>query len=507
MWKHIFDLGFTVPEIDKVGAKYVKLALEKSIKYYTKELGDVISEDKIIDLAEKYVERALDQGFQAVETRLNTISNSNTQTPFVTFSFGLDTSKEGRMISKAILKNRINGIGAQHITPVFPKLVFLHRNEVNGVVGSPNYDLYLESIKCMSRRMYPDMLSLNHGYLGDIYDKYGLAISPMGCRAYLSPYYAKGGVNPLDETDYPIFTGRANCGAVTLNTVRYAIIAKGDKKTFFELFDKNFNLATKTHLWTYKRLCKVKASTNPLFFCEGGCHIKLKPTDSIKAAIDTFTWSYGYIGLDEASVLMIGKHIHEDNSFAIEVLEHMNMMVEQAKKEHNLLFAIYSTPAEGLSYKFRDKDRELFGEIPFVNDKLYYTNSFHCDVNARISPIHKQNVEYPMFHLSNGGHIFYNELPICDNLNAIKTLVDEGMKRGFYMGINMELDNCNDCGNGGEFEEGVCSNCGSNNITSVCRVCGYLSYSKIDGDTRLNKGKNDEVNNYRVDHVDIEVEL
>ena len=178
--------GFTVPEIDKVGAKYVKMALDKSIKYYTKELDGIVPPEKIIDLARNYVERALDQGFQAVETRLNTISNSNTQTPFVTFTFGLDTSEEGRMISKAILENRIKGIGRQRITPVFPKLVFLHRNEINGVEGSPNYDLYLKSIECMSTRMYPDMLSLNHGYLGDIYDKYGLAISPMGKRI-LSP--------------------------------------------------------------------------------------------------------------------------------------------------------------------------------------------------------------------------------------------------------------------------------------------------------------------------------
>lgn len=311
---------------------------------------------------------------------------------------------------------------------------------------------------------------------------------------------------PKDETDYPVFTGRANCGAVTLNTVRYAIEAKGDKKVYFDLFDKNFELATRVHLWTYERLSKVKASTNPLFFCEGGCHIKLKPEETIKRAIDTFTWSYGFIGLDEASVLMTGRHIHEDNSFAVEVLNHMNKKVEEAKKKHGLLFAIYATPAEGLAYKLRNKDKEIYGDIPFVNDKLYYTNSFHCDVNAKINPILKQDQEFPMFHISNGGHIFYNELPISSNVNAIKTLVDEGMKRGFYMGVNMELDNCNDCGENGEFN-GNCPKCGSSNITSVCRVCGYLSYSKIDGDTRLNDGKADEVLNHRVDHTDIEVEI
>lgn len=172
--------GFTVAEIDTVGETYVKKALEKSKKYYTEQLEGMVSEEKINELSEKYVERALDQGFQAVETRLNTISNSNMQTPFVTFTFGLNTTKEGKMITKAILQNRMDGLGKQHLTPVFPKLVFLHKDGINGQEGDPNYDLYDIAIECMMKRMYPDMLSLNAGYLAEIFDKYGLAISPMG---------------------------------------------------------------------------------------------------------------------------------------------------------------------------------------------------------------------------------------------------------------------------------------------------------------------------------------
>ncbi|MCD3232546.1 hypothetical protein IRP63_14295 (plasmid) [Clostridium botulinum] len=172
--------GFTVPEIDTVGAYYVRKAIAKSKKYYREQLQGLVSEDKINDLAFKYVERALDQGFQAVETRLNTISNSNTQTPFVTLTFGLDTSEEGRMITKAILKNRMKGLGKQRLTPVFPKLVFLHRNGINGQKNDINYDLYDMALECMMKRMYPDQLSLDAGYLGEMFDKYGLAISPMG---------------------------------------------------------------------------------------------------------------------------------------------------------------------------------------------------------------------------------------------------------------------------------------------------------------------------------------
>lgn len=164
------------------------------------------------------------------------------------------------------------------------------------------------------------------------------------CRAYLAPYYVKGGYEPLDDTDYPVFIGRANCGAVTLNTVRYAIEAKGDKKKYFELVDKYFDMATRVHLLTYEKLCKIKASSNPLFFCEGGCHIKLDPNESIKKAIDTFTWSFGYIGLNEASLLMTGKEIHEDNSFAIEVLEYLNKRTDEAKAKYGMMFAVYGTP-------------------------------------------------------------------------------------------------------------------------------------------------------------------
>lgn len=498
--------GFTVPEIDNVLAPYVESALRHSISYYRKELPVVVTDEHIERLAYKYVERALEQGFQATETRLNTINNSNGQTAFITISFGLNTTEAGRLVSKVLIENRKNGIGANHLTPVFPKLVFLHRNGINGQEGDTNYDIYCEAIKCSLVRVYPDYLSLNAGYLGEIFDKYGLAISPMGCRAFLSPWFERGGMYPADENDVPVFTGRANCGAVTLNTVRYAIEADGDKEQYKAILYKNFVRALDVHLLTFENLKKSKASSNPLFFCEGGCHIKLQPEESIERAIRTFTWSFGYIGLNEASLLMIGKEIHEDNSFAVEVLEYLDMLVEKAKKKHGLLFAIYGTPAESLCYTLRNKDFKKYGSIKGVTDKDYYMNSFHVDVKATVNAKQKQDAELPMFNLSKGGRITYNEFPSAKNFKGVKQMIDYAMTNGRYFGANLELDKCNGCGADGEFEGGICPHCGSTDVTMINRVCGYLGYKQINGDTRYNDGKVEEVNN-RQDHFGLRVNM
>ena len=324
------------------------------------------------------------------------------------------------------------------------------------------------------------------------------------CRAYLSPYYVRGGMYPADEKDVPVFTGRANCGAITLNTVRYAIEAKGDDKKYFELLDKYFDIALEEHLRTYKQMSKMTGSSNPLFFCEGGCWIHVDYDESIEKAIKTFTWSFGYIGLDEATLLMRNCHLDEDPSFAIKVLTHLNMRIEQAKDKYGLLFALYGTPAEGLAYKFRNKDFEKYGEIKGVTDKKYYMNSFHVNVKRKISWKDKLDIEDPMFHLSNGGHIVYSEFGTAKNFKAVQEFIDYAMKQGKYCGLNLELDKCLDCGYEGEFAGFVCPNCGSVNILAIARVCGYLSYRKIKGDTRFNKGKEQETED-RVDHTNIEL--
>lgn len=494
--------GFTVPELDVTLAPYVRIGLEEYKKYFSKFRFAFKTKEEYNKYVEDHVYKILQHGVEnALDHRLNTINNSNGQTSFTTISFGLDTSKEGRLVSKAILESRLKGIGKNKVTAIFPKLVFTHREEINGAPNSPNYDLKQLAIECSLKNMYPDYLSLDSGYLGDIYDKYKLVIPPMGCRAFLSPWYKNGGINPQDENDEPVYIGRANCGAVSLNLPRYALMSNGDKTKYFSLIKKFFDIAIAKHIYKFNKLKHKKASSNPLFFCEGGCHIKLKPTDTIEEAIKTFTWSIGYIGLDEVCRYFNSKGIHEDSEIAVQTLQYLSSLIETATKKHGLLFALYSTPSESLCYRFLLADRKKFGVVEGVTDKEYYTNSFHVWVKEPIKALDKQDVEKPLFDLAKGGRIVYNEFPHTHNKLAIEQCIDYAMKNGLYYGINLQLDTCLECGNKGEFENHICNNCGSDSIISINRVCGYLGYSVIENETRFNDGKLAEVRE-RVDHFE-----
>lgn len=498
--------GFTYPQIDTMLAPYVE---RSRVKYRAKyrELFKGQSEADIDRAVESSIWEDLVQGFEAEEDRRNTTNNSNGQTSFTTFSFGLDTSEDGRLISKAILEVRERGLGEHKVTAIFPKLVFLCRKEINGLESSPNYDLYEMAIRVSLKRAYPDYLSLDIGYLAEMYEKYGAVVSPMGCRAFLSPWFKRGGMYPADEMDEPVFIGRANCGAVSLNLPRIAIeSAKGCVRgsiehfaKFRELVDYYVDMGIQLHLYKFAKLRKQKASSNPLFFTQGGCHIKLHPQDTIEEAIKTFTWSIGYIGLEEVNQYMMFTGLAQDSDFAVDLLERISSKLEKAKKEHELMFALYSTPAESMCYRFLKLDREEYGVIEGVTDKEYYTNSYHIPVREKISALDKQDKEARMFHIAKGGRIVYNEFPITKNFHAIKQCIDYAMSLGLYYGVNIQMDFCYDCGQADEFKEMKCNKCGSTNILRINRVCGYLSFAD-----RQNFGKENEVKE-RVDHFDFEV--
>ena len=479
--------------VDDLLAPYV----EKSYEIYKKEFESygVFKQDKIEEIAEQKVRRDLEQGIQGLEYKLNSVSSSRGDYPFTTFAFGLDKSKFGKMVSEAVLTVRMNGQGKEGFKrPVlFPKLVFLYDENLHGEGGELE-DLFDLAIECSSKCMYPDFLSLSgEGYVPSMYKKYGEVVYPMGCRAFLSPWYERGGMNPADENDKPVFTGRFNCGAITLNMIMILAKAREEGKDFYEVLDYYLEMIRNIHIRTYDYLGKLKASINPLGFCEGGFYGgHLKPNEPIAPLLKPMTASFGITGLNELQQLYNGKSLVEDGQFALEVMEYINKKTTQFKEEDGWLYAIYGTPAESLCGLQIEQFRKKYGIIKGVSDRPYTTNSFHCHVTEDISPIEKQDLEKRFWDLFNGGKIQYVRYPVGYNLEAIKTLVRRAMKMGFYEGVNMALSYCNECGHQEENMD-TCPVCGSDNLTKIDRMNGYLSYSRVKGDTMLNSAKMAEI--------------
>ena len=313
------------------------------------------------------------------------------------------------------------------------------------------------------------------------------------CRAFLSPWYERGGMEPKDENDEPIFVSRFNIGAVSLHLPMILAKARQENKNFHEVLDYYLEMIRKLHQRTYDYLGEMKASTNPLGYCEGGfLGGHLKPTDKIKPLLKPMTASFGITALNELQQLYNGKSLVEDGEFALETLKYIDAKVKEFKKEDGWLYAIYGTPAENLCGLQVKQFRKKYGIIPGVSDREYVSNSFHCGVWEDITPIQKQDIEHRFWNYIEGGRIQYCKYPIGYNIDAIKTLVRRAMSMGFYEGVNLSLAYCNNCGHE-ELNMDVCPHCGSNDLTKIERMNGYLSYSRVHGDTRLNDAKMAEI--------------
>ena len=484
--------GFTVPSAELILEPYAEKSYVKYIEKYT-ELG--LSQEKAEEIALKEVERDFDQGFQGWEYKFNSVSSSRGDYPFITVTAGTGTGRFAKMATISMLRVRMNGQGKEgRKKPVlFPKIVFLYDKELHGP-GKCCEDVFEAGILCSSKTMYPDWLSLTgEGYVAGIYKKYGKVISPMGCRAFLSPWYERGGIHPADDEDQPVFVGRFNVGAISLHLPMILAKSRQESRDFYEVLDYYLNLIRKLHIRTYDYLGEMRASTNPLAYCEGGFyggHLNIQ--DKIKPLLKTATASFGITALNELQQLYNKKSLVEDGAFALEVLEYINKKINEFKEEDGNLYAIYGTPAESLTGLQVQQFRAKFGIIENVSDHAYVSNSFHCHVSEEITPIEKQNLEFRFWELCNGGKIQYVKYPIDYNMEALKTLVRRAMDMGFYEGVNLSLAYCDDCGHQ-ELEMDVCPKCGSRNLTKIERMNGYLSYSRVKGDTRLNDAKMVEI--------------
>ena len=484
--------GFTIPSVDLLLEPYAEHSYEKYIQKYV-ELG--LGKDKAEEIAMKEVQRDFEQGFQGWEYKFNSVSSSRGDYPFITVTTGTGTGRFAKMASITMLNVRKNGQGKEGFKkPVlFPKIVFLYDENLHGK-GKTLEDVFEAGIECSSKTMYPDWLSLSgEGYVASMYKKYGKIVSPMGCRAFLSPWFERGGIEPADDNDKPIFVGRFNVGAVSLNLPMILARARKESKDFYEILDYYLNMIRKIHIRTYEYLGEMKASTNPLAYCQGGfLGGHLKPDDKIKPILKSATASFGITALNELQELYNGKSLVEDGQFAIDVMKYINDKVIQFKHEDGNLYAIYGTPAESLCGLQVKQFRNKYGIVENVSDREYVSNSFHCHVTENITPIQKQDLEKRFWDLFNGGKIQYVRYPIGYNIEAIRTLVKRAMELGFYEGVNLSLAYCDDCGHE-ELEMDVCPVCGSSNLTKIDRMNGYLSYSRVKGDTRLNSAKMAEI--------------
>ena len=484
--------GFTVPSVENILAPYAEKSYAKYLEKYRKL---ELPEEKVEKVALADVQRDMEQGFQGWEYKFNSVSSSRGDYPFITMTAGTGTSRFAKMATMTMLKVRKGGQGkAGHKKPVlFPKVVFLYDEKLHEPGGELE-DVFEAGIDCSSKTMYPDWLSLTgKGYIASMYKKYGKIISPMGCRAFLSPWYERGGMHPADEKDVPVFEGRFNIGVVSLHLPMILAKSRQEGRDFYEVLDYYLELIRKIHIRTYAYLGEMKASTNPLAYCEGGFyggHLGLH--DKIKPLLKTATASFGITAFNELQQLYNKKSLVEDGQFALEVLEHINKKIDDFKEEDGNLYAIYATPAENLCGLQVKQFRKKYGIIENVSDREYVSNGFHCHVTEDITPIQKQDLEYRFWELSNGGKIQYVKYPVSYNKEAIRTLVRRAMRMGFYEGVNLSLAYCDDCGHE-ELEMDVCPVCGSKNLTKIDRMNGYLSYSRVKGDTRLNEAKMAEI--------------
>ena len=484
--------GFTVPEVDKILEIYAQKSFDK---YYEDYVSLGVEPNIATDSAMNKVQKDFEQGFQGWEYKFNTVASSRGDYPFITVTTGLSTTDFGKMCNLAMLKVRANGQGREgNKKPVlFPKIVFLYDKNLHGDTRIL-HDIYKAGIECSKKAMYPDWLSLTgEGYVAEMYKKYGRVISPMGCRAFLSPWFEEGGATPANENDKPVFVGRFNIGAVSLHLPMIYAKAEKENKDFYKVLDYYLNLIRKIHIRTYNYLGEMKASINPLAYCEGGFyggHLNLD--DKIKPLLKSATASFGITALNELQQLHNKKSLVEDGNFAIEVMEYINKKVAEFKAEDGHLYALYGTPAENLCGVQVQQFRKKYGIIENVSDKGYVSNSFHCHVSEDITPIEKQDCEKRFWDLLNGGKIQYVKYPLNYNTEAVNTLIQRAMDMGFYEGVNMSLAYCDDCGHE-ELEMDRCPKCGSKNLTKIDRMNGYLSYSRVKGDTRLNKAKMEEI--------------
>ncbi|MGX7108096.1 anaerobic ribonucleoside-triphosphate reductase [Facklamia miroungae] len=479
--------GCSIDRIDEVLAPYADLNFQKNIAL-AKELTD--DQDQAEAFAKNKTQKDIYDAMQSLEYEINTLYSSNGQTPFTTLGFGLGTSWYAREIQKAILKIRLKGLGKEHRTAIFPKLVFTLRKGTNLMLEDPNYDIKQLALKCACNRMYPDVL---------MYDKIkeltGSFKVPMGCRSFLQGWQ--------DESGKEVNSGRMNLGVVTLNLPRIAIESDHSFENFWDLLKDRLEIVGQALIYRAKRVKEAKTENAPILYREGAFGHYLGAEDEVDQLFKNkrATLSLGYIGLYEITAYFYGSNWEQNQlakAFSLEVIQTLKKKADQLADQYGYHFSVYSTPSESLTDRFCRLDQAKFGSVEDITDKDYYTNSFHYDVRKSPNPFEKIDFEKDYAPFTSGGFIHYCEYPnLRQNPKALETVWDYAYDKIGYLGTNTPIDRCYECGFQGEFnptERGFsCPQCNNRNPETcdvVKRTCGYLGNPNI---RPMVKGRHKEI--------------
>ncbi|RPF46765.1 ribonucleoside-triphosphate reductase class III catalytic subunit [Thermodesulfitimonas autotrophica] len=419
-----------------------------------------------------YVENATDdevyQAMEALVYNLNSMhSRAGAQVPFSSINLGTETSEAARKVTRNLLLAYEAGLGRNE-APIFPNIIFRVKKGVNFAPGDPNYDLFQLAIRVAAKRLNPTFSFMDSSFNAP----YGNQVSYMGCRSRVM----------ANRRGPEVTEGRGNLSFTTINLPRVALKAERDLKKFFALLGEVAELGIRQLYHRYTVQARLKVKDLP-FVMGQGLYLgaaDLKPEDPIAEAVKHGTLALGFIGLAEALVALTGKHHGQDEEaqqLGLEIVRFLREKIDAACEDYNLNYTLLATPAEGLAGRFVKLDRKEFGIVPGVNDREYYTNSFHVPVHFPIEAFKKIELEGPYHKFCNAGHISYVELPSppVHNPEAVEAIIRHMAKCDMgYVGVNFPVDFCQECSFSGVLGDN-CPKCGSSAIRRVRRITGYLS--------------------------------
>lgn len=477
--------GISYNRFDETMGEYVEASYQKWL--------DIAHEEELSSpevFARKRIRKEVYDACQLLEYQLNTIHSTSGMSPFITINFGLGTSWQEKLIQEMILRVRMNGLGKEKVTAIFPKLIFTQKRGLNLKAGDPNYDIKKLAVECSAKRLYPDILNYDK-----VVEVTGSFKSSMSCRSFLSP--------KENENGELYHSGRCNIGVTTISLPMIAVECGGDLEVFWKTLDERLLLAKEVCEFRLEYLSKLKAKAAPILYTEGGI-CRLDPEDYVLPELIKrgASISIGYIGLNEvanaifgADTLMIDDQRKVD--FCKKVMNHFSATVSRFKEESGVGYSTYGTPSESQCMRLRDAIFDRFGEVSGVTDKEYLTNSFHLEASTQKDVYSRMDFESQFILMSTGGFISYGEFPdMRNNLEALEDVWTYSYDVTPYYGVNVPADKCFECGFEGEMESKskgfVCPKCGNSDqhkMYAVRRVSGYLGEPTS---RPFNKGKTKE---------------